>query len=220
MDLRERIQDPQEALRAALDDRQAQIWTALPASITSVHADGQHATFQPSIKSIIRNPDGTTTSVNLPVLPDVPLHFPTGGGATMTFPVKEGDEALLVFSSRPIDTWQQSGGQQGQIDARMHDLSDAFALVGFKSSPNAIANVSTDATEIRTNDGQTVISLKADEVAVKTSSSSSVVKPDSIVQTVDGMLVSITSSRVDLGGLGGQEVVTIAGPSSKVFAIL
>ena len=35
-----------------------------------------------------------------------------------------------------------------------------------------------------------------------------------------GLLVQITPSRVDLGGLGGSQVSTVAGPSSKVFAIL
>jgi len=221
MDIRERLHDQEESLRAMLDGFQAKIWTAIPASISTVHADGQHATFQAGIKSIVRNPDGTTTAVDLPVLPDVPLHFPSGGGVTMTFPVKSGDEALLIFSCRPTDAWQQSGGQQGQIDARMHDLSDAYALVGFKSSPNALSNVNTDATEIRTADGNTVISLKGDEVKLKATGSQSTVTPTSVVHEVTGgMLVSITASRVDLGGLGGQPVETVAGPSSKVFAVI
>ncbi|UNJ22058.1 hypothetical protein [Microcystis phage vB_MweS-yong2] len=34
------------------------------------------------------------------------------------------------------------------------------------------------------------------------------------------MRVIISEDRVDLGGPGGEQVVTVAGPSSKVFAIL
>jgi phage baseplate assembly protein V len=37
---------------------------------------------------------------------------------------------------------------------------------------------------------------------------------------VGGTSVTITASRVDLGGLGGSAVETVAGPSSKVFAAL
>lgn len=221
MDIRERLHDPEEANRAMLDGLQAKIWTALPCVVVSVDADGQHATFQPAIKSIVRNPDGTTTPVDLPVLTSVPMQFPNGGGVSMTFPVKAGDEAMVVFSARPLDAWQQSGGTQAQIDARMHDLSDGMAMMGFRSKPRALSNVNTDATEIRTDDGDTVISLKGDEVKLKATSSQSTVTPTSIVHEVTGgILVSITAARVDLGGLGGDPVLTTAGPSSKVYAVV
>lgn len=36
---------------------------------------------------------------------------------------------------------------------------------------------------------------------------------------VAGMLIKVTPSRVDLGGEGGSPVVTLAGPSTKVFAV-
>ncbi|NTG00116.1 hypothetical protein G6L30_08280 [Agrobacterium rhizogenes] len=221
MDIRERLHDPEETNRAMLDGLQAKIWTALPCVVVSVDDDGQHATFQPAIKSIVRNPDGTTKAVDLPVLTSVPMQFPNGGGASMTFPVKAGDEAMVVFSARPLDAWQQSGGTQAQIDARMHDLSDGMAMMGFRSKPRALSNVSTEATEIRTDDGNTVISLKGDEVKLQATGSQSTVTPTSIVHEVTGgMLVSITASRVDLGGLGGNQVLTTAGPSSKVYAVV
>lgn len=159
MDIRERLHDPEESLRAMLDGLQAKMWTALPCVINSVDFGKQTASLQPAIKSIVRNPDGTTQAVDLPLLSDVPLHFPSGGGSTMTFPVKEGDEALVIFSSRPADAWHQSGGVQAQIDARMHDLSDGFALVGFKSSPKALSNVSSSSTQLRSDDGQHVVDL-------------------------------------------------------------
>ncbi|NTG86213.1 hypothetical protein G6L15_08645 [Agrobacterium rhizogenes] len=221
MDIRERLHDPEETNRAMLDGLQAKIWTALPCVVVSVDGDGQHATFQPAIKSIVRNPDGTTKAVDLPVLTSVPMQFPNGGGASLTFPVKAGDEAMVVFSARPLDAWQQSGGTQTQIDARMHDLSDGMAMMGFRSKPRALSNVSTEATEIRTDDGNTVISLKGDEVKLQATGSQSTVTPTSIVHEVNGgMLVSITASRVDLGGLGGDQVLTTAGPSSKVYAVV
>lgn len=221
MDIRERYATISDAIEAAAHGIKAGMWTSLPCHVVSVSADGQHADMQPAIKSSVMAPDGTSSAVNLPMLPNVPLHFPHGGGHTMTFPIKAGDEALVIFSSRPADTWRQSGGIQTQIDARMHDLSDGFALVGFRSTPNALSNVNTEATELRTNDGNTVVSLKADEVKLTATGSQTTVTPTSIVHEVEGgMLVSITAARVDLGGLGGPAVLTESGPSSKVFAVI
>ncbi len=159
MDLRERFDDFQEAINAAIEGKMASMWTALPASIVSVDFAAQTATLQPSVKSVVRKPDGSQSVVSMPMLRDVPLHFPGGGGVSLTFPVKAGDEALVVFSSRPIDSWTQSGGEQGQIDARTHDLSDGMALVGFRSKPKALSNVSSNSTQIRSDDGMTSIDL-------------------------------------------------------------
>jgi hypothetical protein len=36
-------------------------------------------------------------SVRYPILNDLPVVFPRGGGVTLTFPIKEGDECLIVF---------------------------------------------------------------------------------------------------------------------------
>jgi len=159
MDLRERIGDIDEALQAALDGRQASMWTALPCTVVSVDLANQTCVLQPTVKAAVRKPDGSQEWVSLPVLQDVPLHFPGGGGVTMTFPIKEGDEALAVISSRPIDSWHQSGGEQQQTSARMHDLSDAMAFVGFRSQPRKLSNVSAESTQIRSDDGQTNIDL-------------------------------------------------------------
>lgn len=159
MDIRERTGDLEEAFRAMLDGFKASLWTAVPAIVQSVDFAKQTATLQPAIKSQQKMPDGSVKAVDLPLLTDVPMHFPTGGGASMTFPVKAGDEALVVFSSRPSDAWQQSGGVQSQIDARTHDLSDGFAMVGFRSNGKALSGVSSSSTQIRSDDGQHVIDL-------------------------------------------------------------
>ena len=74
--------------------------------------------------------------------------FPGGGGWSITFPVSKGDEALVVFASRCIDDWWQSGGVGIQPDLRMHDLSDGFAIIGPRSQPRklnpAISTIAVD----------------------------------------------------------------------------
>jgi len=153
MDLRERIEDPVEGQRAALDGRQAQIQTAMPGIIQSYDAERQTCTVQPAIKGRVESPDGSVASVALPLLVDVPVIFPSGGGMSFTFPVHEGDECLVVFASRCIDAWWQSGGVQEPLAARMHDLSDGFALVGPRSQARKLADVSTTEAQLRSDDG-------------------------------------------------------------------
>lgn len=159
MDIRSRFDDGTETIAAALRGLQASIMTAVPCTIVSVDFAKQTCTLQPTVKAAIRKPDGSQEWQTLPVIPDAPLHFPGGGGVSMTFPVKAGDEALAIISSRPIDGWHQSGGEQQQTSTRMHDLSDAFALVGFRSNPKALPNVSSDSVHIRSDDGTSSIAL-------------------------------------------------------------
>ena len=167
MERRERYDDRIEAIRTAQDGHQAQIWTALPGIVQSFNAGAVTVSVQPAIKGEVRGQDGKTSRVNLPLLVDVPVVFPRGGGYTLTFPVAVGDECLLVFSSRCIDGWWQDGGTQPALDQRMHDLSDAFAIIGPMSQKRRVGAVSTTATQLRSDSGATVIELGAAGVRIK-----------------------------------------------------
>lgn len=162
MDPRERFAGEEEALRTAMQGMRAGLWTCLPGIVQSFNTDDPGnvtAVIQPSIMGVVQAQDGTYQAVNLPLLPDVPVVFPRGGGCTLTFPIQPGDECLVVFSSRCIDGWWQSGGVQLPMEPRMHDLSDGFAILGPQSKPNKIANISTTEVQLRSDDGQAFISL-------------------------------------------------------------
>lgn len=159
MDQRERLNSFPEALLAALDGRQAQIWTALPGIIQSFNAGAMTCVVQPSIKAQVRAPDGSTQWTTLPLLLDCPVVFPRGGGCTLTFPIAHLDECLVVFASRCIDSWWSAGGVQVQSEFRMHDLSDGFVLPGPFSQATKISNISTSSAQFRSNDGSTFIDL-------------------------------------------------------------
>ena len=75
----------------------------------------------------------TPTLVDYPPLKDVPVMFPSGGGAFLYFPVKKGDQCLLLFNDRDIDSWFEAGGTNPPPSARMHSLSDAIAIVGISN---------------------------------------------------------------------------------------
>lgn len=154
-DRRERLGDFDTSLLAAMQGHQAGVWTAMPGIVQSYNSAKMTAEVAPSLKAQVLQPDGTTLWVALPLLVDCPVIFPSGGGFTLTFPIAAGDECLVVFSSRCIDSWWQSGGVQVQADMRMHDLSDGFVLVGPRSQPRVLAPAgSGDGVELR-NDART-----------------------------------------------------------------
>lgn len=154
----ERLESFNEALLAALDGRQANIWTTLPGIIEQVNSNGT-VVVQPAIKAQVRSPNGTMQWVALPLLLDCPVVYQRGGGCTFTFPIAKNDECLVSFSSRCIDAWWSSGGVQVQSELRMHDLSDGFATVGPFSQATLISNISTTTAQLRSNDGTTYVEL-------------------------------------------------------------
>lgn len=160
MDRRERAPDLNTSMLAAIQGHLTETWTALPGRVASdLDPAKRTISVQPTIQAKAQNKDGSFTWVTLPLCVDVPVFFPEGGGVTMTFPVKAGDECLLVFAARCIDSWWQSGGVQVQADQRMHDLSDGFAFVGVSSVPRVISAISTTRAQFRSNDGQAFVEL-------------------------------------------------------------
>lgn len=160
MDRNELLNDQEAGLRLMLDGRQSRIWTAMPGIITKVDLTKMVCNVQLSLQGRIEKEDGSLEYVNLPELGEVPIVFQSGGGFAFTFPVAAGDEALVVFSSRCIDSWWQSGGYANKpMEARMHDLSDGFAVVGPKSLPNVLASISASEAQFRNEAGTTYLSI-------------------------------------------------------------
>jgi len=106
-----------------------QLRVALPGIIMSFDPNTQTVQVQCAIRETIKL-DGIPTNVEIPLLGEVPIIFPNGGGFVITFPVQPGDECLVIFADLCIDAWWQSGGIQNRMEGRRHDFSDAFAIVG------------------------------------------------------------------------------------------
>lgn len=153
MDRTQLLDDQETAIRTALQGWQANMWTAFPAIVESVDLAAMTLTAQPAIQGVVTNAQDEDSYVNLPLLVDVPICFPNGGGFMLTFPIVKGDEVLIVLASRCIDAWWQLGGTQIPMEARMHDLSDGFAIPGPRSTPRVLAGISSTATQLRDSTG-------------------------------------------------------------------
>lgn len=169
MEIVERYNDPQENTRVAEDALQARIWTMLPGIVQSVTVSGgvPVASVQLAIKGYDSNPDGTRTFHDIPILPHCPIVFPRGGGYSMTFPIKKGDECMVQFASRSLDEWWQTGKGQPPYDFRKHDLSDGVCFVGLTSRAKPLSGISTSTAQFRSDDGATMVELDAAGHAVR-----------------------------------------------------
>lgn len=208
MDQRERYNSLEESLRVALDARQATIWTSLPGIIESFDPATQTASIQLALNLLVRSGDGSSKWTAPTLLVDCPVEFPSGGGCTLTFPVTAGDECEVRFAARCIDAWWQSGGVQNQAELRMHDLSDAFVVVGPRSKPNVIANISTTAVELRSDDHATKLSLNPTAQTVAITAPGGVTINGIMIDT-HGNLTMPSGSTADLGGTGGAAVARV-----------
>lgn len=156
----------QQSMKVLADSIFSMLRVSMPGIIQSFDPIACTCTVQPAITGRVANEAGEFKSAPLPLLVDVPVLFPRGGGCTITFPVKAGDECLVVFSDRCIDFWWQNGGVQEPVDPRQHDLSDAFAFIGPQSQAEVIGNISTSTLQMRTDDGAAYIELDPNSHAV------------------------------------------------------
>jgi len=134
----------QQSVTNALKD----LHTVMPGFIDSFDPVTQTCSVQPAIQRVFVGEE----PINLPVLINVPVSFPSAGGISITLPVKQGDECIVMFSERSLDNWLKFGELRPPNDRRFHDLSDGIVLMGLKSNPKAIANYDPDNLVIRKDD--------------------------------------------------------------------
>lgn len=204
MDRRERIEDLHLAVLSAMEGWQSKMWTAMPAEVISFNAQQQTCAVQVTIQSLVGARSGTRTWVALPPLVDCPVVFPSGGGASLTFPLKEGDAVLVVFGSRCIDAWWQSGGVQQQAELRMHELSDGFVIPGPRALPRVPGGISESEVQLRSDDGQAVVALNPTTHAVRVATTGPV--------TVTSPGITLNGPVTINGSLVVSSTITASGP--------
>lgn len=195
LSLAERLLPDSAANDKSSSQLSAELRVAIPAIIQSFDATKQTVVVQPALLENIRI-NGVQQSVDLGLIADVPIIMPRAGGYSLTLPVVAGDECLLVFADGCIDAWFQSGGQQSRIDGRRHSLSDAFAILGPWSNPRDLAAYSTTTAQLRSDDGNTVVEVGANEITIKANT-----------VTVQAQQVSVTgSTNVHISGAGNTTI--------------
>lgn len=82
-----------------------------------------------------------------------------------TCPINVGDDCLLFFADREIESWFINGDAQPLNYQRMHDLTDAFAVFGIRSLPKMITLL-TDCLHLFY--GESDVQIKDEEIDITT----------------------------------------------------
>lgn len=200
----ERYEDENEMLLLTLQGWQSGIWTAIPGILEYFNKDEMTCVVQPAIKGVFRQKDGTEKIVTMPQCLDVPVQFIGGGfdsGFVLTFPMKKGDEGLIVFASRCFDAWWQNGGVQPQAEIRMHDLSDGFFIPGFRNKTRKIENFNETDAELRNEAGDVRVIIRTEELELKIKDDTSVLMKDKEIHLKAGSsVIDMTDSEINIDG--------------------
>lgn len=83
-----------------------------------------------------------------PLITSCPVIVLGGGGTNLTFPIKQGDQCVLLFNDRDIDNWFNGSSTSANATPALHAFTDCIALVGLTNSNSFIQNYDTVRTLI------------------------------------------------------------------------
>lgn len=119
--VQEFIKSIEDTARAVVDD----IHTALPGKILSFNAKRGYVSVKPYGKYITQD----EIELDYPVITEVPVIFPYSSSTDtgIAFPVKKGDDCLVIISEVELDEWRSGAEAEGSL---RFDLSSAVAIPG------------------------------------------------------------------------------------------
>lgn len=109
----------------------AEIAQGVVAKITAVNETTINC--KPVVNKIVNG-----NEIEMPEFTEVPPVFLNGGSTYEAYPLKVDDYCILLISERCFDLWYEGQDFRPPAEIRMHDYSDAFALVGLRNRSGAI----------------------------------------------------------------------------------
>lgn len=110
----------EELIDHAITCRLQQVYTALPARVVSFDAASASVVVQPFPAMYDKGEAVAIEELHAPV------QYPSGGGFTITFPLKAGDVGAIHVSTLPLGRYRSDGAEGDPADVRRFDLSDAW----------------------------------------------------------------------------------------------
>ena len=167
-----------EAIRKNITHMINGVHTAFPGRIEKYDPEKNLANVQPVMK--YKKPNGDI--IDYPLLTGVPVWFPQtfGQKATIVYPIKQGDECLVICAERPIDYWLL--GKETKTDL-MFDLTEAVCIPGLFAKPNVLAKKAVEDEAIIAQLEDTYIEIKKDDIRLDSQKTINVYALDKV--TVD-----------------------------------
>lgn len=161
--------------------------TSYPGRIVSFDPVKQLASVEVLREQYLVGVDILYKEVSMPILKDIPVHFPQSKGFCITFPIQVGDYCLLIFSDKGYDHWlYEDGSKIGKFSDNTpkpdffkdHDISDAIAIVGVNSILKAIKSFNPSSAEFRNANNDQRITLNPDNtIEINTTNTVTITAP-------------------------------------------
>lgn len=193
--------NPADAFRAAVAAEVGQMNTTVDGVIVSYDRLNQLASVQPRAQQTIAG-----KVVEAPVLQQIKVAMPGGGGFGNHFDLKPGDPVVLHVRQRDTDTSQTEGGNSEVTGRRSYDLSDAIAYPGGGEDSKTMTGMPAGGAHWGKTDGKIGFQARAD------GSSAIVGGPngsDKLTVSADG--------KIDLKGENGDSLLQIVKDLATVF---
>lgn len=178
---------------------------AIPAIIQSYDPGTNTVEAQPAIRERLVLEDGSIQYLNLPLLINVPVVFPSSGSSSITFPIEKGDECLIIFSDLAIDNFWTSGSVQNPIEVRRHDLSDGIAIpcsLSVTKSRGAGNGMNIQGSPVTIKSGQSSVEVSATTIKVIQGETSVTVDGTSTVLRAAGTSISMNNAGINFAFQG------------------
>lgn len=196
------------------------IHTAVPGEIVSYDAAAGIATVKPTASFVTS--DGA--KLEYPTITEAPVVFPfcQNAGVGVVYPLKPGDNCVIVFSEAELDAWRSGAESEGSM---RFDLSSAMAVPvlfegGCEASEkavteNAVIAVASD-TEVLINMDKVEVTVPETKITIDKESIKADVGGNKFELTEDGLTVDIKGTKVEVteSGVNVKGDVTIDGTAT------
>ena len=195
-----------------LDIDRAGHFHAIPGRVKSYDATKQTAVIEPMVKLVWRTADDERVVDTLPVLPDVPVAWPRGGGYFLHLPLAAGDGGLILVTDTDIGAWRETGQVSDPGDERRHGLGGAVFYPGLETVARALLDASAGHLVLG-KDGGPAVHIDGSTVQLGAAGGQPVAMATPLLSWITGTL--IPALAVAPGG-----PITVAAPSGVAATLV
>lgn len=173
--------DNAEATRVLIERHLLNRDGVLPCVVKVVSGDGTTVDVVPAV-SKSQSLDGNRAPLEEVLITGVPvaLYGSTTLGLFACPPISPGDDGVIFAADRALDNWQYGEGVQmppAMATPRSADFTDALFYPGAQRKSGAIKSFPSDAFTIQNREGNTVASVKDNEISIVVGETKIVVTP-------------------------------------------
>lgn len=205
-----------DAIRAALAD----VHTAFPARVEAVDRDatGWVVDVKPQAYRFVPKRGGGEAREELPVIPAVPVVWPSAGGWGIAMPIEAGDHVLVIASEHAIGEWRERATLCDPGLRERHGLSGCFAIPGAWCAAKKFADGISSAAQngiVIGKDGGIQIAISTTEIKLGRSASSYAAKADAVLSRLEDIVNGFNAHTHTVSGSAtGAPLAPLSTPAS------